>query len=163
MSLTASRWIDASAAASMAQSQPSSTFARFVVGASPSQVATDSYRGSSCGVASIGRASSMHRSSQRRMTLRCMAPCSPPSADPLRVDYRLLLDSSWRSRSLQAVQEFKGERRSLALAADAGGRWWLNGRDAPELSDCVDIDLSLSPITNALPLNRLDVARAGAA
>src|SRR5262245_25347652 len=49
--------------------------------------------------------------------------------DPLRVDYRLLLDSSWRSRSLQAVQEFKGERRSLALAADAGGRWWLNGRD----------------------------------
>lgn len=80
---------------------------------------------------------------------------------PLRVDYRLLVDSNWRSRSLDVVQEFDGERRSLTLTAGAGGRWLLNGRESPDLSDCVDIDLSLSPITNALPLNRLDIARVG--
>ena len=80
---------------------------------------------------------------------------------PLRVDYRLLVDSNWRSRSLDVVQEFDGERRSLTLTAGAGGRWLLNGRESPDLSNCVDIDLSLSPITNALPLNRLDIARVG--
>jgi uncharacterized protein len=80
-------------------------------------------------------------------------------AKPLRVDYRLLIDSNWRSRSLDVAQEFDGERRALTLTAGAGGRWWLNGRESPDLRDCVDIDLSLSPITNALPLNRLDIAR----
>jgi hypothetical protein len=81
---------------------------------------------------------------------------------PLGVDYRLLVDANWRSRSLDLVQDFDGERRSLVLIADAGARWRLNGRESPKLDGCVDIDLGLSPITNALPLNRLGIARAGA-
>jgi hypothetical protein len=81
---------------------------------------------------------------------------------PLEVDYRLLVDSNWRSRSLHVVQDFDGERRSLVLTVGAGARWWLNGRESRDLNGCLDIDLSLSPITNALPLNRLEIAHAGA-
>lgn len=82
---------------------------------------------------------------------------------PLRVDYTLLVDATWRSRSLDVVQDFDGERRSLALALGAGARWRLNGSDSPHLDGCIDVDLSLSPITNALPLNRLAPGPDGAA
>lgn len=84
------------------------------------------------------------------------------SGKPLRVDYTLLADADWRSRSLHVVQDFDGERRSLKLASVASARWLLNGRESPHLDGCVDIDLSVSPITNALPLNRLGIAQSGA-
>src|SRR5262245_35522896 len=80
---------------------------------------------------------------------------------PLRVDYRLLVDASWRSRLLDVRQEFDGEVRSLTLTSNGLGQWLRDGRESPDLRDCVDVDLNFTPITNALPLNRLDIGRAG--
>lgn len=77
---------------------------------------------------------------------------------PLRLDYSVVCDRRWRSVSVTATQVFAGERRSLRLDHDGAGVWTLDGRPAPRLDGCADVDLGLSPITNALPVNRLRLA-----
>lgn len=82
---------------------------------------------------------------------------------PLRVTYALATDDDSISRSLTLEQEFDGEVRRLTLARADDGRWWINGILAPELAGCSDIDLGLSPSTNALPIGRMLSAGAAGA
>ncbi|HEV2086956.1 MAG TPA: putative glycolipid-binding domain-containing protein [Cryptosporangiaceae bacterium] len=86
--------------------------------------------------------------------------------------YTLHTDSRWRSTSLEVRTEGAGWSRSLKLRRDADG-WQvrtsetgnldasLPGTEAPErLADCVDVDLGLSPLTNTLPVRRLNMLNA---
>ncbi len=77
---------------------------------------------------------------------------------PLRVDYTVTCDESWRTVAATATQSFDGKRRTVRLAHDGDGAWTLDGRPAPSLDGCIDVDLGVSPITNALPVNRLGLA-----
>lgn len=77
---------------------------------------------------------------------------------PLRVDYALDCDRRWRTRVLTVTQVHGGRRRRLRLDHDGDGAWTRNGRPAPTLDGCTDVDLGVSPITNALPVNRLGLA-----
>lgn len=77
------------------------------------------------------------------------------NAAPLRVEYAVTCDSGWRTRAVTVTQSFDGRRRSLQLAHDGAGGWTIDGEPVPALDGCTDVDLGLSPITNALPVNRL--------
>ena len=77
---------------------------------------------------------------------------------PLRVEYAVNCDERWRTRAVTVTQRHGGRRDALRLDHDGGGTWTLDGRPAPELDGCTDVDLGLSPITNALPVNRLGLA-----
>jgi len=74
---------------------------------------------------------------------------------PLRVEYRISCDAEWRTRSVAIEQTWRGERRVLTLAHDGRGRWLRDGGVAPELAGCIDVDLGVTPSTNALPIHRL--------
>jgi uncharacterized protein len=74
---------------------------------------------------------------------------------PLRVEYRLQCDAGWITRRVEVSQDFEGATQSLTLLHDGTGNWRLNGAAAPDLAGCTDIDLGVSPSTNALPVNRL--------
>ncbi|HEU0053514.1 MAG TPA: putative glycolipid-binding domain-containing protein [Longimicrobium sp.] len=50
-----------------------------------------------------------------------------------------------------------GERRAISIAVE-DGRWTVDGAARPELDGCVDVDISLSPSTNTLPIRRLGLA-----
>lgn len=79
----------------------------------------------------------------------------------LRCHYRLEADGAWRTRKLElAVQEGvagsgRGGEASLSLACDGKGRWRQDGRRAPELDGCLDVDIQVTPLTNTLPIRRL--------
>ena len=74
---------------------------------------------------------------------------------PIEVHYALQTDAEGISQSLQLrLADADGERR-LSLWHDGQGNWWRDGEPALELAGCLDIDLGLSPSTNALPLARL--------
>ena len=75
--------------------------------------------------------------------------------DPLHVSYALRCGPDWRSLFLSVEQRRAAEQATLTLAVDPDGSWRINGARADALSDCSDIDLGLSPSTNALPINRL--------
>lgn len=75
---------------------------------------------------------------------------------PSRVDYAIECNSDWQTRHVEIRQLLAGKVTALTLAADHG-KWQRNGLPAPELDGCTDIDLGISPSTNALPINRLGV------
>lgn len=74
---------------------------------------------------------------------------------PLRVDYRITCDGAWYTREVQVETVWRGARRTLRLERDGRGHWRRDGEDAPDLADCTDVDLEVTPATNALPVNRL--------
>jgi uncharacterized protein len=78
--------------------------------------------------------------------------------EPLRVAYRLRCGPDWRSRALTVEQRRGLTASTLRLSVGVGGRWRVNGERADGLAGCTDVDLALSPSTNALPINRLRLA-----
>lgn len=67
------------------------------------------------------------------------------------VTYAVEVDDGWRTRRAQLVRP----DAALVLSADGEGRWWRDGAEAAELAGANDVDLEVSPVTNALPIRRL--------
>ncbi len=82
---------------------------------------------------------------------------------PLRVDYRIECDRAWSTRTVVLTQTHGADRVSLRMDHDGAGRWWRDGAAAPDLDGCTDVDLGVSPSTNALPINRLRLTAGAAA
>ncbi|WP_134494159.1 putative glycolipid-binding domain-containing protein [Microvirga pakistanensis] len=73
--------------------------------------------------------------------------------------YRLRVDSAWRTRSVH-LQTTSGQ--VLDLESNGQGSWSENGKSRPDLQGCLDVDIQATPLTNTLPIRRLEW-RAGAA
>ena len=81
---------------------------------------------------------------------------------PLRVVYTVHCNPDWATRSVRVTLDHGSGSQELALLVDDRGRWWSDGRELPDVSGCVDVDISLSPSTNTLPIRRLSLARGDA-
>lgn len=78
---------------------------------------------------------------------------------PLRVDYILHCDPSWATRSVHIFLTHDARSsKALNLTVDDQRRWWSEGKELVAVAGCVDIDISLSPSTNTLPIRRLSLA-----
>jgi hypothetical protein len=71
------------------------------------------------------------------------------------IHYALTLDTSWATRSAEIVGRSTKGAQELRLEGDGAGGWRIDGRAAPELAGCLDVDLEASACTNALPIRRL--------
>src|SRR5690349_13129949 len=60
---------------------------------------------------------------------------------PWTVRYRITLDSEWRARSARVEGCSADGMREVGLEGDGAGRWRIDGRPAPELDGCLDVDL----------------------
>ena len=74
------------------------------------------------------------------------------------VSYRIRLDAAWLTREARVTARTAAGLRQSALTADGAGRWRVDGRPAPQLDGCLDIDLESSALTNTLPVHRLAMA-----
>jgi len=74
---------------------------------------------------------------------------------PLRVDYRIGCDPNWETRRVQIEQTWQGTQQSVRLEQVSPGEWLRSGNRAGELAGCTDVDLGITPSTNALAINRL--------
>ena len=78
--------------------------------------------------------------------------------EPLRVEYRLLINQDWYTQAVE-VKLWQGSHRArLRLRVDEQQRWWRGTRELTDCRGCVDVDLSLTPATNTLPIRRLALA-----
>jgi len=79
---------------------------------------------------------------------------------PLRMQYTLSCDAQWHVRELAAASysEVIGER-TIRLYADGAGNW-RDEKDQPlaALQGCIDVDIMVTPLTNTLPIRRLQLA-----
>jgi hypothetical protein len=71
------------------------------------------------------------------------------------VRYALAVDLGWTTRSALIVGRSERGANEVRLEGDGAGAWRVDGKLAPELAGCLDVDLEASAFTNALPVNRL--------
>jgi uncharacterized protein len=77
-----------------------------------------------------------------------------PPVGPARVSYQLSCDASWRVTGLAITAASAAGGRTLSLSADHDGHWHADGQPRPDLDGCIDLDISLTPLTNTLPIRR---------
>lgn len=72
--------------------------------------------------------------------------------------YTMDIDGDWYLRSL-SISAVAPSQLLLSLQKDEHGQWHHGDRIlSPEFDSCIDVDLSLTPFTNSLPMNRLRLA-----
>jgi hypothetical protein len=79
------------------------------------------------------------------------------------VSYVIHLDPTWKTRSARVTGRSTMGSFKLQLDTDGHGHWLVEGRAAPKLDGCLDVDLESSAMTNALPVHRLALAVGGRA
>ncbi len=72
------------------------------------------------------------------------------------VRYSLACGPRWRFRTVTVSVTSAAGCRTLTLARDPDGGWLADGRTRPDLDGCDDIDINCTPLTNTLPIRRLD-------
>lgn len=79
---------------------------------------------------------------------------------PALVHYQIACNPAWETRSVTVEMLLGLERRWLQMTVVEDRRWWLWGieADVEALRGCFDIDLSITPATNSLPIRRLNLA-----
>ncbi len=76
---------------------------------------------------------------------------------PTRIDYKITTSLKWHTQSVE-VLVIGVERKSLRLEVSPKQEWFLNGRRLEAFTGLIDIDLGITPATNTLPINRLNLA-----
>jgi hypothetical protein len=70
--------------------------------------------------------------------------------------YRIVCDGAWRVRKVAIA--LIGSDRPIELASDGVGNWVDGSATAmPQLDGAIDIDISITPFTNTLPIRRLSL------
>ncbi len=77
-------------------------------------------------------------------------------ARPCRLNYQIECDADWRTRWAKVDGWIGNDVIEIHTTVD-GREWYLNGNKAPQVSGCIDIDLNFSPVTNLLPIRRLNL------
>jgi len=76
---------------------------------------------------------------------------------PCRLNYRIECDNKWRTLSARVDGWVGTLLIEIEISVDANGHWNLNGNDCPLVAGCIDVDLNFSPLTNLLPIRRLEL------
>jgi uncharacterized protein len=71
------------------------------------------------------------------------------------IRYALTVDHDWVTRCAHVVGQSASGAHEVRLDRDGRGMWRVDGRAAPQLGGCLDVDLEASACTNALPVHRL--------
>ena len=83
------------------------------------------------------------------------------SATPLQLDYDVACSPAWETLHVTMTVTHGQAVRRAELETDALHRWWMDGVEVPSVAGCTDVDLSLTPSTNTLPIHRLGLLELG--
>jgi len=73
---------------------------------------------------------------------------------PFAVEFQIACDRYWRVKRVAATA--LGDQRRIMLTSDGAGRWYdESGRLQSRLAGAIDVDLTITPFTNTLPIRRL--------
>ena len=77
---------------------------------------------------------------------------------PFKMDYEIELNRDWGIQSFLIKSSLFNMDQTLTLRHNGHGKWYGEGKEWKSLEGCMDIDISVSPFTNTLPVNRLKLA-----
>ncbi len=78
------------------------------------------------------------------------------AAMPLHVEYTIETDPPWNTTACVVDRLYGNAHKHLALRVNEG-RWLVNEEHRRDLDGCVDVYMEISPSTNMLPINRLNL------
>src|SRR5688572_25163556 len=78
-------------------------------------------------------------------------------SQPCRLDYLIKCNSRWETLSGHVAGWVGNEVIELEVEVNGDRQWLLNGRECAEVAGCIDLDLNFSPVTNLLPIRRLNL------
>lgn len=73
------------------------------------------------------------------------------------VSYYITIDKDWLVQKFMIEYEVNG-KKSKVEGIKNGSDWEINGKNHPEFSNFKYIDISLTPLTNTLPINNLQLS-----
>ena len=76
-----------------------------------------------------------------------------------RAEYFIKANTNWEVVFCEIKNQFVNETTHFSLQSDGKGNWMMNGEYAQQFSGCIDVDISLTPFTNTLPINRLKLTQ----
>ena len=74
-----------------------------------------------------------------------------------KIEYHLVLSSNWKFKYADIVVDNEGIQKRIDIIVDRHRNWSLNNQVIERLKWCFDIDLGFTPLTNTLPVNRLEI------
>lgn len=77
----------------------------------------------------------------------------------LRGGYTLVTDKEWRTLEVRVmIESTPGSMGGIQLLTEGDGKWTdAEEKPIPELDGCLDVDISWSPLSASLPINRLEM------
>ncbi|MGE7625278.1 putative glycolipid-binding domain-containing protein [Viridibacillus sp. NPDC096237] len=74
---------------------------------------------------------------------------------PYKINYNISLDTDWVVKKLHI--DIGDSNKSLKISSNGKGQWFdIKGNEIHELDGAIDIDISCTPFTNSLPINRFE-------
>jgi hypothetical protein len=80
------------------------------------------------------------------------------NGQPAEVHYSVMCDRAWQTQHAHAAINQGASTRQIVLRRDEQSQWWRGEDRIPDFDGVIDIDLSLTPSTNTLPIRRLNLA-----
>jgi hypothetical protein len=76
---------------------------------------------------------------------------------PFGIHYMIELDTKWQTQHF-LISDLNNPDNVIELYSDGKGKWFDRDEVVSPLDGCIDIDITLTPFTNTLPLRRLNLA-----
>jgi len=75
-----------------------------------------------------------------------------------RVEYRIRTNQNWVTTFFQIKSQFDNIVEVMEFRKEGRESWYVNGQPNGKFDGCIDLDISLTPFTNTLPINRLNLS-----
>lgn len=76
-----------------------------------------------------------------------------------RVEYLIKTNQNWETVYLEINCRHNDHTQSIKLEGSGKGKWMNSGEKVDQFDGCIDIDISLTPFTNTLPIRRLGLSQ----
>lgn len=78
---------------------------------------------------------------------------------PVYAEYIIRLNHQWDVQEFEIEFHVSDHQHTFHLICDVSGNWTdKSGKEFPEFKGCTFIDITLTPLTNSLPINNLGLA-----
>ena len=78
---------------------------------------------------------------------------------PYHVEYFIKTNPGWETIAFEIKSRVADKTFDLHFQSDGKGCWTTGNKSAETFNGCIDIDISLTPFTNTLPIKRLRLAK----
>lgn len=75
-----------------------------------------------------------------------------------KIEYRIITNQHWETIVFQIKSQLYNTIEVNDFRKEGKESWYVNGQPDEKFNGCIDIDISLTPFTNTLPINRLNLS-----